>query len=161
VKLSKHKKPLILALIFCVLWIVNLIYPAFLVKAYFYFANGQTITLERYKIRLPFPQWVLVGKNKLVFVVSTDKNIFAEIAIDYRNVEIGYLLNACDQIQKERKIYKNIAGSEYLCYQTDIGVNLYFISDDNFFFLVASDYQDNETNAILYKALFDSITAIE
>ncbi|MDR0664624.1 MAG: hypothetical protein LBF86_03785 [Helicobacteraceae bacterium] len=157
-RLSTYKTPLILFLFLSILWIANNIYHVLPLKIYYYFVNGQTITLERYKVNLPFPQWVYVGKNELLFVISSDKNNFAEIAIDYRNVDIDHLLTTCDQIQKEQKTYKNISGTEYLCYQADIGVTLYFLSSDNFFFLRTANYQ-NDT--LLYKMLFDSITVAE
>jgi hypothetical protein len=163
VAMSKGKSKMLISVFtfFIILLISNHFYPLFLVNIYYYFTNGQLIALEHYRVNLPFPQWVLNGKNKYLFIVSSDKDNFAEIAIDYRNIGIEYLLNACNHIQKKYKTYKNISGMEYLCDQTELGLTLYFLSDDSFFFLVARNYHANDDNAALYKTLFDSVIVVK
>jgi hypothetical protein len=154
-KSNKNKILISVYAFLCALLIVNYFCPFY--KIYYYFINGQIIMLEHYKINLPFPQWIFNGNNKYLFVISSDKDSIAEIAIDYRNVEMDYLLKACDQIRQEYKIYKNISGTEYMCDQIDVGLTLYFLSDDKFLFIRAQDYQVSKRNAALYTALFDSI----
>ncbi|MDR2033586.1 MAG: hypothetical protein LBP89_03015 [Helicobacteraceae bacterium] len=156
-ELKNNKIVLAFCLLVALLYISNYIFPFLPLKVYYYFVNGQTIEIEHYKIDLPFPTWIINGKSKLAFVVSANKDNFAEIAIDYKKIKIDYLLNACDQIKQEYKIYKKIKGMEYLCYQTDIGATLYFLSDDSFFFLRVSDYRESKYKEELYKTLFDSV----
>jgi hypothetical protein len=127
-----------------------------LAKIYFYFKNGQQIELEHYQVNLPFPKWMLFGKSDIAYVISADKDNNAEIAIDYCDVEIDYLLKQCAQIQQTNKTYKYMSGTEYIC-KTDSHDILYFLSDDGFFFLRADPYNASYDNSLLYKSLFDTV----
>jgi hypothetical protein len=152
--LKRHSILIILFVLIAVMWFGNFFY--LIPKIYFYFKNGQQIELEHYQIDLPFPKWILFGKGDISYVVSANKDNIAEIAIDYCDVEIDYLLKQCTEVQQSKKKYKYISGTEYLC-KTDSYDILYFLSDDSFFFLKAEEYHKNDDNIDLYNFLFNSI----
>lgn len=130
---SKRDKILIIFFILITfMWIANRIYPFLWMKIYFYFKNGQIVKTEHYQINLPFPKWMFYGKGDIAYIVSADKDNIAEIAIDYRDVEIDYLLKQCIEVQQTNKTYKYISGTEYLCKTNNYNI-LYFLSCDGFF----------------------------
>jgi hypothetical protein len=150
----KHKILTIVFILITIIWACEFFYLP--VKTYFYFKNGQIVETEHYKVTLPFPKWIFYGESYIGYIVSADKDNIAEIAIDYRNIEIASLLKQCAEVQQSNKSYQYISGTEYLC-KTGIYNTLYFLSDDGFFFLRAFPYEANKKNLALYKALFDAV----
>lgn len=131
-----------------------------LTKIYYYLKNGQQMQLEHYQINLPFPEWVWVGQSGITYVLSAgkinDKDIFAEIAIDYRNVQLDYLLKSCDDIFGERKQFNYIQGTMYICRNKENHI-MYFLSDNKYFFLRADPYFPDQDIKNSYINLLNSI----
>lgn len=152
---KQHKGLVAVALFIMVLVIIHKIEPFVFIKLFFYVKNGQTIELDHYKITLPFPEWIYYGKSKFMYVVSSN-DMTAEIAIDYRDVELDFLLNQCASVEQTNKTYNEVSGQEYLC-SIDNTITMFFLSNDNYIFIRTEPYLQDDKNSRLYELLFNSI----
>ena len=137
-------------------------FPLIFIKAFYSVKNGQEIKLEHYTLKLPFPEWILVQKNDVISLVSAGKineqNVFAEIATNYRNVNMEYLLKGCEgDIELLNRTYKYMSGKSYICKDINETDVMYFLSDDNYFFLRVDPYYTDKDITESYDRLLNSV----
>lgn len=158
-----YKKYILIILIF-ISFIFVTIGPVELMLGFFYFKNGKSISLNSYKINIPFLHWSYFGESKITYVVTgkniDSHNLSAEFFKYAEKLNILHAISDCDTVKKQRYAKRNIKGNIYLCTKSKIET-MYFQSDDKKILIRENDYNSSNENVVEeYELLLNSITPI-
>jgi hypothetical protein len=139
-----------------VIFLGELIYPALLPRVFFRFINGQIINSEKYEIKLPFPEWVIVkiNDNKTSYIIASI-NITIRMLIKPDNAILNNLFSECSITQETHKNYIDMCAIEYIC-QKENDANIYILLDDQQVLLHEYKIRSKEHRNKDYDALFNS-----
>ena len=130
--------------------------------SFFYLKNGDSITINNYKIEFPFSHWAYFGESGITYVVAGKDigihNLSAEFFKDTKDIDISKVTANCDKMVEKDYKSSELAGTIYLCARKD-NETMYFQSGDQEIFIREDDFNSSIPEIVKeYKLLLDNIS---